>query len=33
VITNIGGAAAIKELERLAQESAEAVRIAGADKE
>ena len=33
VITNIGGDAAIKELERLAQESAETVRMAGADKE
>jgi tripartite-type tricarboxylate transporter receptor subunit TctC len=33
VITNIGGAAAVGELERLAKESAETVHIAGADKE
>jgi tripartite-type tricarboxylate transporter receptor subunit TctC len=33
VITNIGGPAAIQELERFAQASAETVRMAGADKE
>jgi tripartite-type tricarboxylate transporter receptor subunit TctC len=33
VVTNIGGSAAIQQLERLAQASAETVRISGADKE